>query len=160
MTPLTKAGDIAEYLSTLLATITVANGFETDIGANAYRGRRDIDDEAVPCAVLIEGEDRPGDQAGRGSLKITQDYVLGGYVLCDPNNPNDAAHKVLRDLKRAVFNVPPPDRGPSGGPYTLGGRVKECRYMGRDIGPRTDGNAIVFAVIRIQVDYAETLTDP
>ncbi len=148
-TPFTKASDIAEYLTTLIQTIKIADGFNTDIGLTVFRGRKKIDDDMVPCGVIIEGEDRPGDNAGRESIKITQSYVLGGYVKCDPDNPNDDAHLVIKDLKKVLFG-----QGPR-----MGNRVAAIRYQGRDIGPRADGVAIVFAVINVDIEFAETLAD-
>lgn len=148
-TPFTKASDIAEYLTTLLAGVTVANGYHTDIGLRVFRGKRSKVEEQIPCAVLIEGEDHPGESAGRESIKIVQDYVVGGYVECDPDNPNDAAHLVLKDIKKVLFQ-----QGPR-----MGNRVTNISYSGRDIGPRPDGVAIVFAVVHISITFAETLAD-
>jgi hypothetical protein len=145
-TPFTKASDIANYLTTLIQTIKVVNGFNSDIGLTVFRGRKKIDDDMVPCAVILEGEDRPGDNVGREEIKITQSYVLGGYVKCDPDNPNDAAHMVIKDLKKVIFG-----QGPR-----MGGRVRAVSYAGRDIGPRADGLPIVFAVIHIDIEFAET----
>lgn len=148
-TPFTKASDIAEYLTTLLAGVTIANGYHTDIGLRVFRGKRSKVEEQIPCAVLIEGEDHPGESAGRESIKIVQDYVVGGYVECDPDNPNDAAHLVLKDIKKVLFQ-----QGPR-----MGNRVTNISYSGRDIGPRPDGVAIVFAVVHISITFAETLAD-
>jgi hypothetical protein len=145
----TSAEDIAADLSARLASITVANGYETDIGVRSYRGRTHIDENAVPCSVLIEGEDRVADTKVN-AVKLLQDYVLGGYALCDPNNPNDTAHKIIRDIKRAVFKDG--DK--------LGGKVRKLEYKGRNIGPRADGRAVVFAVVFITIEYAETLSAP
>lgn len=110
---------------------------------------RMVDDDMVPCSVIIEGEDRPGDNVGREEIKITQNYVLGGYVRCDPDHPNDAAHLVIKDIKKVLFG-----QGPR-----LGGRVRAISYTGRDIGPRADGVPIVFAVVHISIEYAECLAD-
>jgi hypothetical protein len=151
MTTLTKASDIAEYLTGLLAQIKVADGYHTDIGLNVYRGRRKIDDDLVPCAVIIEGDDRPGDNTGREEIRIDQSYVFAGYVTCDADNPNDEAHLVIKDLKRVIFG--------NGNKTNLGGRVRSVSYEGRDIGPRSDGKAIVMAVIYVDVTFAETLAD-
>ena len=148
-TPFTKASDIAEYLTTLLVGVTIANGYHTDIGLRVFRGKRSKVEEQIPCAVLIEGEDHPGESAGRESIKIVQDYVVGGYVACDPDNPNDAAHLVLKDIKKVLFQ-----QGPR-----MGNRVTNISYSGRDIGPRPDGVAIVFAVVHISITFAETLAD-
>lgn len=154
---ITKASVLAAHIDSLIADIQIANDYETDIGLRHFRGRLKIDDGQVPCAVLIEGEDRPGDQSGRDALKITQDYVIGGYVRCDPDHPNDAAHAVIRDIKRALFK-----NAPNGmlGQQNFDGRVHRVRYVGRDIGPRADGMPIVYAIVHIEVDYAETLANP
>lgn len=150
-TMLQSAELIALEISSRLAAIRVANGCETDIGATVYRGKRKVEDDAAPCAVLVEGADTVTDRPGKlPAAKIEQGYVLGGYVPCDADNPNDAAHALIRDLKRAIFK--------DGG--TFGGKVVSVNYKGRDIGPRTDGVAIVFALIEISVTYVESLVNP
>lgn len=156
--PFTRARDIALHLNNLLAGITKANGYETDIGMQVFRGKRRIDDTAVPCAVLLEGEDSPAGTQGDASQTIVQSYVLGGYAECDPDNPNDRAHEIISDIKRAVFSVADATRAEQiRGSTTFGGRVKDVTYRGRDIGPRPDGVAIVFAVVHIDVKFVERL---
>lgn len=154
----TRARDVAQHLNDLLSQITIANGYETDIGVRVFRGRRKIDDSHVPCAVLIEGEDTPTSTQGSASQKITQAYVLGGYAPCDPDHPNDTAHQIISDIKKAVFTVVNPNRQEQiSGTTTFGGRVKAVNYKGRDIGPRPDGIPIVFAVVHIDVEFVEQL---
>lgn len=160
MTTFTKARAVAAHLSDLLEGITKANGYETDIGLKVYRGKRKIGDGDVPCAVLIEGSDKPGNTQGSASQLVTQSYVLGGYAICDPDNPNDRAHEIISDLKKAVFTLVDPTKAESiSGTTSFGGKVKRVEYKGRDIGPRADGVDIVFAVIHIDVDFVEQLTD-
>lgn len=155
----TRARDIALHLTELLAGITEANGYETNIGAHVYRGKRKIDDSHVPCAVLLEGEDKPGGTQGAASQQVTQSYVLGGYAPCNADQPNDTAHQIIADIKKAVFSIQNPTRAEEiSGSTTFGGRVKSVVYRGRDIGPRTDGVAIVFAVVHIDVVFVEQLT--
>ena len=50
----TRARDIAEHLTTLMEGISKANGFETDIGAQVFRGKRKIDDSQVPTYRPLE----------------------------------------------------------------------------------------------------------
>lgn len=151
MTHLTRAADIAAELNTRLNAITQANGCETDVGLRVYRGRKNVDESLVPCAVIIEGADDPQDRPGRlPSALIRQRYVLAAYTACDPDHPNDAAHAAIRDLKRAVFK--------DGG--TLGNRVPKISYAGRDIGPRLDGYPAVFVTVTIDVEFVEDLTHP
>lgn len=147
--PFNKAADLALYLTDILSTIRMANGYRTDIGQKVFRGKLSKVDDDVPCSVIVEGNDTPGGSISRDAVKITQSYVFGGYVPCDPDNPNDAAHLVLKDLKRALFQDGP----------TMGGRVQKIEYQGRDIGPRPDGTAIVFAVVHVDISFAETLMD-
>lgn len=149
--PYTKASDVAQALYDRVRGIATANGSETDIGLRVYRGRRNVDETQVPCAVLIEGNDTPRDRPGRiPSVSITQRFVVAAYLACDPDNPNDAAHAAVRDLKRALFG--------DGGSW--GSRVLKVSYQGRDIGPRADGRPIVFVTVDIDVDYVEDLTNP
>lgn len=156
---LTRARDIAAHLDALLSNITQANGYETDIGLRVYRGKRKIDDTAVPCAVLLEGDDKPASTQGSDEVVITQSYVLGGYALCDPDHPNDRAHQIVSDLKRAVFELRDPTKAESvTGTLTFGGKVKKVEYVGRDIGARAEGVAIAFAVIHIDVTFVERLS--
>lgn len=149
ITPFTKASDIAAYLTELLSGITTLNGYNTDIGQLVFRGKRSKVEEQIPCAIIIEGEDHPGESAGREAIKIVQDYVVGGYTECDPDNPNDAAHLIIKDLKKALFS-----QG-----ARMGNRVTNIMYTGRDIGPRPDGVGIVFAVVHFAITFAETLAD-
>lgn len=144
-----KAEEVAAALSGRLQAITTANGYETDIGSRTYRGRTMIDEDAVPCSVLIEGEDNVED-TNATKVRLKQEYVLGGYAKCDPNNPNDTAHKIIRDIKKAIF---------SDG-VQLNGKVRNVKYMGRNIGPRADGRPVVFAIVYIEVEYAEDLAKP
>ncbi len=152
MTVFTKGSEIAEYLTQVLAGITKANGYNTDIGMRVFRGRRKIDESHLPCAVIIEGEDEPGDVDNRMEVRITQRYVLGGYDVCDPDQPNDTAHLIIKDIKKAMWN-----RNTHG--TNLGRRVRSFKYDGKDIGPRVDGEPVVFAVVHAKAVFAETLDD-
>ena len=156
MSELKNSADVAEHITARVATVRIANGAETDLGRQVFRGRHNIDDDVVPCCVVFEGPDSPVDQPGRTmtNVQVSPRYVLAAYVTCDPDNPNDAAHAAVRDLKRALFR----DNGmPSG---NFGGRVRKVSYKGRDIGPRADGRPIVFVTVDIVVDFAEDLANP
>jgi hypothetical protein len=152
-TSLHTAEEVGLELSARLATCTVALGAETDLGVKVHRGRRRVDDDMIPCSVVIEGDDKPEDNVAT-KHKLDQRYVLFGYVKCSADNPNDAAHAAIRDMKRALFNT-------NGKPDTkLGGKVKELAYLGRDIGPRADGAAFVLVAIEVGVSYVEDLANP
>lgn len=151
--PITKSKELGAFLTDVLAQIRVANGYRTDIGARVFRGKLKQDKDQMPYAVLIEGEDRPADQ-GVAQAVIIQQYAVGAYLACDADNPNDAAHDAIHDIKRAIFS-----QGEGPGRPRLGNRVKDVRYLGKDIGPRADGEASVFAVVHFECRFTETLHD-
>jgi hypothetical protein len=154
MTLLTRAEDVAAQIATRLATRTIALGAETDLGVSIYHGRRHVDDEMIPCSVIIEADDTPDDRTVLTSVSVGQRYVLFAYVPCDPLHPNVAAHKAIRDMKRAIFTTNgKPDRW-------WGQTIRGVKYLGRDIGPRADGAAFVLAAVEIEVSYVEDLTQP
>ena len=154
MTVFVKAEDISNEIASRIESISVANGYETDIGTNLMRGRRKLPaDDEPPCSVLIEGNDMPEDVNGRSQgarVKLRQTYMIDGFDRCDPNQPNVKAHAMIRDIKRALFK----------GDSNFGGRVFEVKYIGRDIGPRPDGVGLVQARVAIEVTYAEDLANP
>lgn len=154
MTVYVKSEDVANDIVARLQGITIANGAETDIGTEVQRGRIRVPaDDELPLIQFVEGGDEPQDTAGKTQvalIKVSQVYVIDAYDLCDPLNPNAKAHKMIRDIKRAIFT----------GGRTLGGKVSEVEYLGRDIGPRTDGVAMVQARVTIRVSFAEDLANP
>lgn len=135
--------------------ITVANGYETDLGTAVFQGKVKVADEQVLetkfCLSVIEGIDTIEARPGRvPNVKVEQRYGLVAYGVCDPNAPNETAHKMIRDIKRAIWR----------GNGTFDDQVILVRYLGRDIGPRADGVNIVMALVEFGVQYVEDLTKP
>lgn len=154
MTIFVRSEDIANEIVRRLEGIRLTSSCETDIGRDVQRGRRRLPgDDEPPCIQLVEGGDEVQDTAGRthsAQIKATQMYVIDAFDVCDPNHPNVQAHKMIRDMKRAIFF----------GGRTLGGTVVEVEYMGKDIGPRPDGASLVQARVAIRVSFAEDLANP
>lgn len=144
-----SAVTIANEITARLAAISIANGYNTEIGARVYRGKRRLVEDDVPGCVLIEGDDIPQGDALR-SVSIEQRYIIEAHAQCDVNNPNDMAHLLIADMKKAIFSVDP----------SFGRMVKRIAYKGRTISPREDGTAIVAAGIEIAVWFVEDLTSP
>lgn len=146
-----KAADIAALVAGRVAGITVANGYNTNIGARVFRGRMSLNVKDLPCVVMVEGEDVVEESKGT-KIRVTQRYILEGHSACDPLQPNDTAHLILKDLKRAIF----------GGDLSFGGalRPNDLTYAGRSIAAREDGTSICAASIEIDITYVEELSDP
>jgi hypothetical protein len=81
MTVHTNAEEVSQEIRTRIATISVENGFETDIGVSVFDGRIAVNDSDVPCASVVEGtDDRARATPGRSALwKMEQGYTLVGY---------------------------------------------------------------------------------
>jgi hypothetical protein len=148
---MSTASTLALNIAARLAEITTANGYATDIGLKVLRGRTRLDPSELPCVVIVEGDDEVQDNT-EIRVKLKQRYAFEGHMACDPDHPNDTAHLIIADLKRAIF----------GGDRSFNGLVRKggLEYVGRRISTREDGQAIIAASIEIDCEIAEDLTNP
>jgi hypothetical protein len=143
---MSKASALAAAIFERLSAISTANGYETNVGSRGFRGRRKLEEEHMPCFVLHEGEDTPQDDA-RKAVSLRQQYIVEGHMQCDPNHPNDAAHKMIADFMKALWSAP--FQG-----------TQQIFYKGRAIAAREDGANSVSCFIRFDVSYPVTLDNP
>jgi hypothetical protein len=139
--------DLTNYLDELAGTITIENGYLTDMGLAHYNGRRSLTAENAPCVTLIEGPDEVPEQ-GPNSARIKQRYGFSAFVPCDTDNPNAAGHDAFEDILKAVFGQ---------GRY-LGGRVKEIAYVGHSMAPRQEGDNVIQVVVEVDVVISLSFT--
>jgi hypothetical protein len=152
------AKEIGTALSVKLAEIRTVNGFNTEIGYKVFKGRRSLDDKAIPCVVLAELADNAADSTAHGKIiTVAQRYTMEAHIPCDPNNPNDAAHDVIEDIKKCVF-AGLSDINNTGRFFS--DKVKTLKYVGKAILPRQDGTAFVGASVTVEVVFKENLTAP
>lgn len=151
---MSTANDIALAVYARMVTISVANGFNTDIGLKSFRGRKRLDKANMPCVVLIERDDQPNGQTLQRTpqVKVKQKYVLEGHAPCDADNPNDMGHKIIADLKKAIWSTP--------FVYGTDQRAIVVTYEGKSIAPREDGIDVVAAAVEISVEFVESLSNP
>ena len=148
---MSDANDIALAVSARIGVISKANGYGSDIGLRVMRGRRRINPEQLPCAVIIERDDQPEDQS-LGKVKVTTRFIIEGHDKCDPDNPNDRGHELIADIKRAVFHDMRLLYGQN--------RAIRLQYRGRSIAPREDGIDVVSAAVEVSVSFVEDLSKP
>lgn len=149
---MSKAKTLAQRVADRVALVTVANGYLTDIGLRVLRGRLALDESFLPCAVVVEGDDSIEDQT-EIKAKVAQAFIVEGHAECDPDNPNDTAHDIVADLKRAIFDGDRTFEGFVPGP-------KGLRYNGKNFGTRPDGTNVVAASIQFTCVFVEDLTNP
>lgn len=152
---MSTASNIALKLHSRISNIRVANGFNTDIGQKVLRGRMTFDAAYIPLTVMVEGEDTPRQQK-YADVEMEQRYIFEGHLDLDESeieNPNDKAHLIIADLKKAIF----------GSDLTLDGLLKDknaVKYIGRAMLAREEGQARVAASIEISITYYENLAQP
>jgi hypothetical protein len=147
---MTHASTVATKIAERLQAISIANGYATDIGLRVYRGRRRVEDNHMPCITIVEGDDKIIDDGVQGNALLAQQYHIEAHTACDPNNPNDAAHLMIGDMKKALF----------GADITFARTVRKFLYRGRMILPRDDGLAVVAANITVEAVFPESLANP
>lgn len=143
---MSTAKEIGTALVANLATITSTNGYKTDMALRVYKGRRTLDDSLIPSVVLAALPDQVADATNQGTIiLVTQRYVMEAHLPCDPNNPNDAAHDAIEDMKRMIF----------GREHRV--QIRTRNYIGKANLPRQDGSAYVGASITIECTFKERL---
>lgn len=153
---MSKTKQLALAVYNRVASITKANGYRTDIGLKVFRGKRSAEESQIPMAFVVEGDDEVLQQS-TNEVRVAIPFAVEGHVECDPDNPNDAVHDIVADLKQAIFGNP--DR-------TFGGLVRgnnasqPLQYMGRTIGEREEGSKVVGAAIMFKVEIVENLSNP
>ena len=154
MKPLESPEEVSDAIEARIATITVANGYETDIGLKLLVGKRRLpaEDEA-PCANIIDFAQTPKDLA-KGNMTdafVEQRFVVVGTAACtDKDHPNRTGHALMRDIKRAIWKDG----------TTLGDKVKAVRFTGSDMGARPEGGDFMQAAVSFVVEYVERLAGP
>lgn len=132
------------------AEITQDNGYATDIGANVFRARKNLDPSDLPAVVIFPGIEEAAHQYG--GLSCTMPVRIEGVMLFEGENPSVVSEKILGDLKKCFLG----DDWSRSPDY-----VDKIVYTrgGTDDYPE-EGQVSVGAMIQIDVGYASRLDDP
>jgi len=101
----TKRERIITALLLRASTITTANGYNVNMGANVFRAIPKIDPARLPACVvypLIETVDR----IGSGKCLCTMPIRVDCLVLVGSTNPSILAEKMLGDIRKAFMGTP------------------------------------------------------
>lgn len=113
---------IISALAAQLVTITVANGYLTDVGKNVWTtdGQRQANPDAL--GLMIYAESISGaDPARERPAKPARDFLLSitAAIDTDMDTAQQRIHDVIEDIEvcmaqyaQAQFNVPPPQQLP------------------------------------------------
>lgn len=98
---------VLKALTVTLKGITVANGYQHDLGEQVYRGRLILtEDDGLPALAINEPPQMPDSvvmPSNGGTDQGTKLTVLvQGFVLDDRKNPTDPAYRLLGDVQKCL----------------------------------------------------------
>lgn len=107
---MTHQDQIDAYIATLLATITVANGYNTNAGDNVYKQLQYTEHpDVMPCIPWFPGDLQSGTDVGpfpaeMGQVNHLYPHTWEGFIEDDLDG---AAGRMLKaDLVKALFSDP------------------------------------------------------
>lgn len=158
---------VQEALTAELEGITVANGFQSEIGpGKVFRGRLYFGEkDPLPMISILEepiaadSDLEPEDGAG-GVTPYA--LMVQGFVKDDPDNPTDPAHYLMADVKRVLVKlkgqVDDDERV-----FHFGAKaptVLDVSFGGGVVRPPDDLSAKAYFWLRVTFDLAEDNEDP
>lgn len=140
------------------AVITTANGYNTNIGANAFRARKTIDPDELPTCILWPGAEKAENQYGE--LACTMQLRIEGIALFGLTNPSVVSEQILGDLKKCFLSQYNATTSPPTG-WHRSANIDGIVYTGGGLDEYPDeGQLTVGAYIRLEVTYHTKLDDP
>ena len=138
----------------LLKNIDGNGTYYCDIGERVYKGRFSFDDDDTYPLLTVqevsESNDNP-DSPILQKVKINKRISVHGLAdISDMNNPNDTAHGLISDIKKAIFSGDP----------RLNGDCISVKYIGSSISAKEDSVTKVSCTVDLAVVYAENLLNP
>lgn len=88
---------ILQSVHAQLSTLTISNGYYTDVGSTIIRGRPDADPTDLPCTILLPSGDLDIEPSYTGSTHQF-DLNLVSFMKFRTHNPGSESEKVLGDL--------------------------------------------------------------
>lgn len=135
-----------------LGTITVANGYRTDIGLKLFVSRSMVPSEKqMPCVQIMEGAEIADDQAN-GETLTSKPFQICGFEIWKTDDENDAADlmgDIAHDIKRAIFR--------DGSKWDREHMVNKIEYIGTNKDPRVGGSKAVETQVVFRVLFVEDL---
>jgi len=149
---------ILDFISRL-ATITVANGYNTGIGAAVIRARKKIDPDELPATVVWPGPERAEHQYGY--LQCVMQIKVEGIVEFGATNPSVMAEQILGDIKKCILQpgnvIASPDTGWCRSPDY----IDSISYTGGGVQDYPDeGQLHVGVYCEFDVGYTTKINDP
>lgn len=143
---------IIEAIADRLRAISVASGYQTDAGAQVYRGLVQWDERDPLPLVCVHPGEISAENGITNTAIVNLPIQISGVAAATPDNPGDAAQVLCGDLQQALF---------APGDFRLGGLLTDnLIFTGRRISPRAPGAAVVEVELNLSVRYVLRLAEP
>lgn len=130
---------IMTKVGTLLATISVANGYETALGAKVYEWREiPIDDDAPPACVYKETDNYSMFATNQWKHSLNLEILLYG-------NTASQVRQMIADVIKAI-----------GTKTTWDGLALRTEPTGEDTGAEQKNKLVFVSHLSFQIDYVST----
>jgi hypothetical protein len=147
-----------------LQTITMANGYNTDVGSAMFRERISFEIEDLPAGSVFETSEAP---AGGSATDNNASMLIGhGFAVELHGNPNAEDVGVWIGLARADVKqclcgwAAGLTNEPGRGVRDVDGEIGILLYIGSDRIVRPDGGITSSVNVRFAVTYKEGFGDP
>jgi hypothetical protein len=144
--PNTKRDLIIRSLLERAAEITIGNGYNTNIGENAYRAASKIDPNRLPSCVifpLVETAERIGGSEYLCTMPVRVEAVSMTGII----NPSVLSEIILGDIRQAFFGSP------------ISSLIEEISYINGGTNDYSK-NDTVLVLTNFSVKYFSTITNP
>jgi hypothetical protein len=156
---------VLKALTAQLNTITVANGYRFDIGANVFRGRSVFGENDPEVMLSLLESPRPDNAiyASDDTIRVEKwSLLLQGWCPEDPANPSDNAYLLQDDAESCLGQIVAvtPNTGKALFPqaYLLGGLITSFTFGPGVVRPPLDGvSSRAFFYLPLRVGLAQRL---
>ncbi len=95
---------VIDHLKERLGTVTVANGYHTNIGFNVIAEEDQAPQSAdpIPCVILDEGVELPDDEDGAGAYDRAVQISIQGVDKYSEGAPKSHARLMLADIQKLL----------------------------------------------------------
>lgn len=153
---------VQKAITAALDTITVLNGYKTDLDGKNFRGRVIFGaDDPLPMTSLLEVPiplDQIPSRADNVDTTGGWELLIQGFVLDDNVNPTDPAHVLMADVKQMLAREKKRDKGYD--IFGLGTIVTEMQIGTGVVRPPDDISSKAYFWLTLTLKLAETLDAP
>lgn len=133
-----------------LASITVANGYATNVGMRVQYGAVDDvpKDDELPMAIFVAGRAERLEEGARAEVQMP--VAIRALTVVSPADELAALEPLLGDLEKALFGVDD----------QLGGEVSDVEYVGEMVIDRSEGDTVGGVGLDILVKWRKVVGAP